>query len=109
MKALRCAGLPIRMGLDLYTAFLDAGLPAPQMSGEATIITGPDWAGYDWAAETIRTLLPLILKFGLATAEEVQIETLAERMRHEALSHRLVVRGPDIISAWTRKPGLSNE
>jgi len=109
VEAFRRAGLPIRTGLDLYTLFLDAGLPAPQMSGEATIIAGPDWAGYDWAAETIRTVLPLILKFGLATAEEVQIETLAERMRHESLNHRLVSRGPDIISAWTRKPVLSNE
>jgi hypothetical protein len=50
----------------------------------------------------VRTLLPVILKFGLATAEEVGIETLAERMRNEALSQRLVVRGVDIISAWTR-------
>jgi ubiquinone/menaquinone biosynthesis C-methylase UbiE len=109
VEAFRRAGLPVRMGLDLYAAFLDAGLPAPQMSGEATIIAGPDWEGYDWGAETIRTVLPLILKFGLATAEEVQIETLAERMRNEALSQRLVLRGPDIISAWTCSPGLSNE
>jgi ubiquinone/menaquinone biosynthesis C-methylase UbiE len=96
------AGLPLRMGLELYTVFLDAGLPAPQMSGEATIIAGPDWAGYDWGAETIRTILPLITKFGMATSEEVEIETLAERMRHEAINQRLVLRGPDIISAWTR-------
>jgi hypothetical protein len=60
--------------------------------------------GYDWGAETIRTVPPLILKFGLATAEEVSIDTLAERMRDEALGQRLVVRAPDIISAWTRKP-----
>jgi SAM-dependent methyltransferase len=104
VEAFRHAGLPVRMGLDLYTTFLNAGLPAPQMTGEATIFAGPDWVGYDWAAETIRTVLPLILKFGLATAEEVQIETLAERMRHEALSQRLVARGPDIISAYTRRP-----
>jgi SAM-dependent methyltransferase len=104
VEAFRRAGLPIRMGLDLYTVFLDAGLPAPKMSGEATIIAGPEWVGYDWAAETIRTVLPLLLKFGLATSEEVGIESLAERMRNEAISQRLVLRGPDIISAWTCKP-----
>jgi ubiquinone/menaquinone biosynthesis C-methylase UbiE len=104
VEALRRAGPPVRMGLDLYTAFLDAGLPAPQLRGEATIMAGPDWTAYDWAAETTRSLLPLILKFGLATAEEVDIDTLAERMRNEALSHRLVSQGPTIISAWTRKP-----
>jgi SAM-dependent methyltransferase len=107
VEALRRAGLPVRMGLELYTVFLDAGLPAPKMSGEATIIAGPEWVGYDWAAESVRTVLPHILKFGLATAEEVDIETLAERMRSEALSQRLVIRGPDIISAWTCKPALA--
>jgi hypothetical protein len=104
VEALRRAGLPIRMGLELYTVFLEAGLPAPQMKGEATIFAGPDWAGYDWAAESIRSVLPLILKFGFDTAEEVGIETLAERLRNEALSQRLVVQGPTIISAWTGKP-----
>jgi SAM-dependent methyltransferase len=104
VEAFSRAGLPVRMGLDLYPVLLDAGLPAPHMRGEATIIAGPDWVGYDWGAETIRTVLPLILKFGLATAEEVDIDTLAERMRDEALRGRLVVRGPDSISAWTRKP-----
>jgi ubiquinone/menaquinone biosynthesis C-methylase UbiE len=104
VEALRRAGLPVRMGLDLYTVFLDAGLPAPQMRGEATFMAGPDWTAYDWPAETIRSLLPLILQFGLATAEEVDIDTLAERMRNQALSHRLVGLGPTIISAWTRKP-----
>jgi ubiquinone/menaquinone biosynthesis C-methylase UbiE len=108
VEAFRRAGLPVRMGLDLYTVFLDAGLPAPSMSGEAMIVAGPEWVGYDLAAETIRTVLPLILKFGLATAEEVQIETLAERMRDEAVNQRLVLRGPDMISAWTYGPKLSS-
>lgn len=108
LEAFRRAGLPVRRGLDLYTVFLDAGLPAPHMRGEATIIAGPDWLGYDWIAETARSLLPLILKFGLATEEEVGIDTLAERMRDEALNGRLVVRGPDIISAWTRSPRRSS-
>ncbi|WP_165423633.1 class I SAM-dependent methyltransferase [Ktedonosporobacter rubrisoli] len=104
VEAFRHAGLPIRMGLELYTVFTDAGLPAPHLSGEATFLVGTDWTAYDWTAETTRSLLPLILKFGVATAEEVQIETLAERLRAEALSQRLVVRGPDLIAAWTRIP-----
>lgn len=101
-EAFSRAGLPLRMGLDLYTVFLDAGLPAPHMCGETTLMRGPDRIWYDWGAETARGLLPLILKFGLATAEEVSIDTLAERIRDEAVSQRLVLRGPDVISAWTR-------
>jgi ubiquinone/menaquinone biosynthesis C-methylase UbiE len=104
VEAFRRAGLPVRMGLDLYRVFLAAGLPAPQMLGEAIIITGADPIGCLLGAETTRALLPLILKFGLATAEEVGIDTLAERLHQEAVDQELVMRGPDIISAWTRLP-----
>jgi ubiquinone/menaquinone biosynthesis C-methylase UbiE len=103
-EAFRRVGLPLRMGLELYRAFLDAGLPAPQMLGEAMIITGTNQIGCRLGAETTRSLLPLILKFGLATAEEVGIDTLEERMIEEAVEQGLVMRGPDVISAWTRLP-----
>jgi ubiquinone/menaquinone biosynthesis C-methylase UbiE len=108
LEAGRRAGMPLRMGLDMYTAFLDAGFPAPQMGCEGTMGAGPDWLWYDYAAETVRSLLPLIVKFGIATAEEVAIDTLAERLRAEALSQRAVVRGPDVVSAWARKAMLSS-
>jgi hypothetical protein len=78
------------------------------MSGEAMIMAGSDWIWYDWFAESVRSVLPLLLKFGLATEEEVDIATLASRLREEAISQRLVLRGLDLISAWTRKPELSS-
>jgi hypothetical protein len=68
------------------------------------IITGTDPIGCRLGAETTRSLLPLILKFGLATAEEVGIDTLEERMLQEAVDQGLVMRGPDVISAWARLP-----
>ncbi len=106
VEAFRRAGLPLRMGLDLYLLLLDAGFPTPQMGCEALIGAGADWLGYDTAAETVRSLLPLILKHGIAIAEEVAIETLAERLQTEAVSQRAVVRGPDMVSAWAHKPEL---
>jgi ubiquinone/menaquinone biosynthesis C-methylase UbiE len=108
LEAVRRAGLPVRMGLDMYTVFLDAGFRAPQMGCEGTIGAGPDWLWYEWSAESLRAVLPLILKFGIATAEEVAIDTLAERLRAEAVSRRLVMRGPDLVSAWTRKASLAS-
>jgi SAM-dependent methyltransferase len=96
------AGVPARIGLDLYSAFLDAGLPPPQLGCETPIGAGADWPGYSVGAEAVRSLLPLILKFGIATAEEVAVETLEERLRAEAVSQRAVVLGPGIVTAWTR-------
>jgi hypothetical protein len=104
----RRRGIRERIGLDMYTIFLDTGLPAPQMSGEAMIMAGPDWMWYDRYAESVRSVLPIILKLGLATEEEVGISTLAERLRDEAMSQRLVLRGMDLISAWTCKPSQAS-
>src|SRR5829696_3495629 len=43
-------------------------------------------AGYEFAAGTLRSLLPLIEKFGIVTAEEVEVDTLAERLREELVA-----------------------
>jgi 2-polyprenyl-3-methyl-5-hydroxy-6-metoxy-1,4-benzoquinol methylase len=100
-EVMRRAGLPPRMGMSLYTAFLDAGLPAPHLHGDMAMMAGPDWLWYNWRAETVRSELPAILKFGIATEEEVGIDTLAERLREEAIRERIVVEGMHVISAWT--------
>ncbi len=96
-------GVEIRMGMKLPSTFLEAGLPAPQMSCDSGVGAGPVWPGYEWIAEAVRSLLPLIVKFGLATEEEVGIETLADRIREQVVSQQGVARMPPLLSAWTRK------
>ena len=54
------------------------------------------------AAELARTLLPDMERLGVATAVEVGVDTLAERMRNEiAANHSTVARHSE-IGAWTR-------
>jgi hypothetical protein len=72
------------------------------MDFAAGIGGGPEWTGYDYAAETLRSVLPLVLKFGLATAEEVDIDTMAERLRAETLAAGGIVKVPDLVGAWVR-------
>jgi hypothetical protein len=88
--------------MRLYSFFLDAGLPAPQMSGEAVVGAGPNWSGYEVITQSIRSLLPFILKFGIATEQEIGIDTLTSRLQEGIVSQRGVGRGADLISAWTR-------
>lgn len=78
-------------------------MAAPQMRYEADMGGGPDWVGYEWWAETVRIFLPLIQKFGIATEQDIGMETLAERLREETVNRGGVARGPVLVSAWVRK------
>jgi SAM-dependent methyltransferase len=100
IETLRGGGIASHMGYDLYQIYQQAGLPAPRMDLSGAIGGGPDWGGYDYAAQTLRSLLPLTLKLGLATAEEVDIDTLAERLRDETVSSGGVVKAADLVGAW---------
>jgi len=96
-------GVELRMGMKLYATFLEVGLPAPELRYETAIGGGPAWLGYQWVADAVRATLPLILQFGIASAEEVGMDTLADRMREEVVSQGGVARLPALVSAWTRK------
>jgi hypothetical protein len=98
------AGTQLRMGRQLFAAFLAAGLPAPVMHEEALVGGGADFAGYAWLADVARSLAPLMDKLGVATADELGLETLAARMRKDAVARGAVVWSPPLIAAWTRKP-----
>lgn len=95
-------GMELAMGFKLYGVFLDAGLPGPEMRLDAALGGGPDWAGYGLLADTMRSLTPLLLRFGIATAEE--IDTYEERLRAEVVAQRGVVMLAPLVSAWARKP-----
>ena len=102
-QAFQLGGGELEMGMKLPGTLLEAGLPVPHICYEAAIGTGPDWLGYEWRAETVRIFMPLIKQFGIATEEDIGIETLADRLREEIVSRRGVARGPALISAWVRK------
>ena len=91
------------MGYKLFDTYLKAGLPAPKMEVNSPVGGGPNWEGYEYAAESLRSMMPLVLKFGIATAEEVEIETLAERLRAESIVHQGVVKPPEMVGAWAIK------
>jgi SAM-dependent methyltransferase len=101
-EPLRREGLDLQFGLRLYPLFLEAGLPAPQIHCESFLGTGPDWPWFDVMAGRVGSVLPLLLKYGLVTAQEVDISTLAQRLRDAARASASVVMAPDLVSAWTR-------
>ncbi len=91
-----------RMGTELFATFAAAGLPAPTMQFDARIGGGPDDPAYDRIAAVVRSLLPKMEEWGIATADEVRIETLADRLRAEAVAAGAVITSPACIGAWVR-------
>ena len=93
-----------QMGSKLYRTYLDAGLPEPHLRLDAPVGGGEDWPGYAYVADTVRSLLPMMEQIGMVSAEDVDIETLADRLRAEALELRGVQMLPIVMGAWARKP-----
>ena len=102
IETLTRAGSDVDMGSKLFTTFLSAGLPPPQMILAGPVEGGPDSPVYDWLAGVLRSLLPIAERLHVATAAQVQIETMAERLRHEAVQHNAIIMTPPFIAAWTR-------
>jgi SAM-dependent methyltransferase len=95
-------GPDTQMGLKLFRTFLAAGLEAPKLRLDTPIGAGADWPGYDYLAATLRSLLPFLEGVGAVTSEEVDIDTLAHRLRDEVVEHGRIQMLPPLIGAWTR-------
>jgi ubiquinone/menaquinone biosynthesis C-methylase UbiE len=90
------------IGMRLFHLFTEAGLDTPKCLAECPIEGGPDSVFYEWVAETIRSVLPRMEALGLATAAEIDVDTLAARLRDEALSLRGCIVGATMIGVFAR-------
>src|SRR6266702_7079787 len=102
-QTLSATGAQIQLGLELYPVFLAAGLPGPSMRMDTLIGGGPQCPLYEILAELIQILLPGMEKMKIASAAEVGISTLAQRMRDEVVALKGVVVSGGFIGAWSRK------
>ncbi len=98
------SGAHIGMGLHLYRAFVDAGLPEPTLHFETPMGGPAAWPGYEFLANSIRSILPLMEKYGIATAEDVEVDTLAERLRAEVVAAKRPLLLPPHITAYATRP-----
>jgi hypothetical protein len=91
-------------GGKLFATFLAAGLPPPQMIAAARVEGGPHSQVYDYLAGTLQSLLPMAERTGVATATEIDIDGVAERLRREATASNACIMLPPLLGAWTRVP-----
>jgi ubiquinone/menaquinone biosynthesis C-methylase UbiE len=93
-------GAQTRAGLELPRTFQSAGLPAPTLRLDAAAGAGPDTPAYKMLPEIVRSLLPAMERLGIATAAEVEVESLALRIRDEVVANNGMVISPSLIGAW---------
>ena len=104
VEVFRRSGAHVEMGFDLYGTFVDAGLPEPSLQYAAPL-GGPEmWIGYQFIVSAFRSILPLLERFEIATAEEVDLDTLAQRLRAEVVASKRPLILPPHITAWAQLP-----
>jgi SAM-dependent methyltransferase len=99
-------GVELAMGTKLYQVFLAAGLETPQLRSEVLIGGGRDWLerfAAAYGANILRSLLPVMLRYGIATEEELGLETFERRYHEEVLSQGSIVQWLTCVGAWARK------
>jgi len=103
-QAFREAGVHTAMAQPLTHAFIAAGLGEPGMVLHAPMGCHADWAGYEWLAESLRSVLPLMEQYGIVTAQDLKIETLPERLRAEVVRTGFPFMMLPMVLTWGRKP-----
>jgi SAM-dependent methyltransferase len=98
----RAANVQTKIGLRLPSWMRAAGLE-PQPIGDATAIVLEGRGAADYTTACVRSMLPLILDNGIATAEQVDIGTLSQRLL-AACGGDLVLTVGAFTSVWARKP-----
>jgi hypothetical protein len=103
LESFRRAGCEIDMGSRLFSIYQQAGLSRPDLRMEGRVEGGAGSSVYELTAETVRSLLPVMERLGVATSSELDIDTLAARLEAEACAGGAVIMPPPMIGAWARK------
>jgi ubiquinone/menaquinone biosynthesis C-methylase UbiE len=101
LHAFASAGIEMEMGHKLYQTFKAAGLAPPRMEIDG-FIGGVEDISPALFANVVRNLIPELEALGVATAKQVQIETLEDRMRADLARTGGVMSTPLLIGAWSR-------
>lgn len=101
-ETFRRASFEVDMGSALLPLFRRLGLVAPQCVLGARVEAEALAPGY--VASTVRSLLPMMERLGVATAHDVQIDTLAARLEAEVRGRNAVMVLPPLIGCWARRP-----
>ena len=92
------------MGTQLYHLALEAGFCSVDCRVEYPIGGGAESPYYEWFAESLRSILPRAEALGVICASDVDIDTLADRLRQEAVANGSCIPATMMVGCIARKP-----
>jgi ubiquinone/menaquinone biosynthesis C-methylase UbiE len=95
-------GANVHMGFDLASVLEQAGLTVERVRAEAIVQTPKSHYA---VGPIVRAMLPRIVQQGIASEEEVNVDTLDERLVEERQKASATYVGDMVFGAWARKPG----
>jgi len=101
MEVFKRTGRRPDMGSELFATFRAAALD-PALFAFQHVGSFEEEAGFDFLAESVRSMVPAMEKLGIASAAEVDIETLKDRLLVEAQGSDACIFYPRFVGAWAR-------
>ena len=101
-ETFRRTGISPSLGPRLWRLFRDAGLEEPRLVVRQKLHPAPCREGVRWVSELVRSLVPEMERLGVASAEEVGIETLEEELHQELLNREATLCTPLVVGACSR-------
>jgi ubiquinone/menaquinone biosynthesis C-methylase UbiE len=95
-------GANVHMGFDLASVLEQAGLTVEQVRAEAIVQTPK---AHHATGTIVRAMLPRIVQQGVASEEEINVDTLDQRLVEERQRANATYVGDMVFGAWARKPG----
>ena len=105
IAAFRSAGANPVMGTRLALLLADAGLADTQSIGTQGYMAPDDARGPAMLAGVVRTLAPRMVAAGIATAADLGVDTLQDRLTAAMQGARAVLLPPALVGAWGRRRG----
>ena len=104
VEALDRVGQGQRLGPRLPGLFAEAGLRDARSLGAQVYFAPGDPAGPPFFAGIVRSLLPAIVGTGVATEQEVEVETLEQRLADAQQRSGAALCPPTLVGCWGSVP-----
>ncbi len=104
-ETFRRGRVPLDLGPQVWQIFRSVGLSDPSVMVRWKAEPAPALAGTRYLTDTLRSLLPMMERLGVASASEVGIETLPARMQEALTAAQATMLPPSVAGTWSRIGG----